>query len=70
MSVAAEDNTGMARIEYSLNRNNGSFTAYEGPIAVGDQAVTIYVRAIDAAGNVSGVVTEKFLPSKAQGGKR
>ncbi|WP_281350582.1 hypothetical protein [Arthrobacter zhaoguopingii] len=40
------------------------------PITIGDQAVTVYVRAVEAAGNVSGVVTEKFLPSKAQGGKR
>ncbi|WP_281406915.1 hypothetical protein [Arthrobacter zhaoguopingii] len=40
------------------------------PITIGDQAVTAYVRAVDAAGTVSGVVTEKFLSSKAQGGKR
>lgn len=70
MVVDADDETGISRIEYSVNRNNGSFTEYEGPIAIGDRAATVYVRAIDAAGNVSGVVKEKVLPTRAQGGKR
>ncbi|MBG6225041.1 hypothetical protein IWX63_001606 [Arthrobacter sp. CAN_A2] len=70
MRVDASDDTGLSRIEYSLNRNSGSFETYVGPIAIGDRAATVYVRAVDAAGNVSAVVSEKFLPSKAKGGKR
>ncbi|WP_434995717.1 alpha/beta hydrolase-fold protein [Arthrobacter sp. Ld5] len=68
--VEASDDTGVSRIEYSLNRRDGSFETYTGPIPVGDRAVTVQVRAVDTSGNVSGVVSEKFLPSKAKGGRR
>lgn len=69
VSLSAADASGLSRLEYSL-RAKGPFTEYVAPIVLGKGASTVYVRAVDAAGNASAVTEEKFLPPKAKGGKR
>ena len=54
VTVTATDDVGVTSVEYRLGAD-GAWTAYTGPVAVGDAAVTVFFRASDAAGNVSTV---------------
>ena len=54
VTVAATDDVGVTSVEYRIGAS-GEWTAYTGPVAVGDAAVTVFFRASDAAGNVSTV---------------
>ena len=54
VTVVATDDVGVVSVEYRLGAD-GAWTAYTGPVAVGDAAVTVFFRATDAAGNVSTV---------------
>jgi len=66
VTLSATDDSGIASLEYSLNRANGTFTAYDGPIAIGDRAVTVYFRAVDVAGNTGEVEKVRYLPARAR----
>jgi enterochelin esterase-like enzyme len=67
VTLSGEDDLALARLEYAVNRNDGAFQTYTGPITVPDRAVTLRVRAVDVAGNASEVETVKVLPSRARG---
>jgi len=66
VTLSATDDSGIASLEYSLNRANGTFTAYDGPIAIGNRAVTVYFRAVDVAGNTGEVEKVRYLPARAR----
>ena len=66
VTLSATDDSGIGRLEYSLNRANGTFTAYDGPIEIGDRAVTLYFRAVDVAGNTGAVEKVRYLPARAR----
>jgi enterochelin esterase-like enzyme len=70
VSVRAQDGTGIARVEYALNRADGTFRPYTGPIEVGNRAVTVRARAVDVAGNVSDVTVLKVRPAQAKASGR
>ncbi|WP_245612603.1 alpha/beta hydrolase-fold protein, partial [Actinotalea ferrariae] len=67
VTLAGDDDLALARLEYAVNRNDGTFELYTGPITLRDRAATLRVRAVDAAGNVSAVQTVKVMPSRAGG---
>jgi enterochelin esterase-like enzyme len=67
VTLTGDDDLALARLEYAVNRNDGTFEAYTGPITVPDRAVTLRLRAVDVAGNVSDVETVKVMPSRARG---
>ena len=48
---ASDSGVGVKSIETRIG-SNGTWTAYSGPVAVGDQATTVYYRATDKLGNV------------------
>ena len=53
--TATDDDSGVATTEYKLGAS-GDWTSYTGPVTVeGTDAVTVYFRATDVAGNVSAV---------------
>lgn len=66
VTISATDDAGIGSLEYSLNRANGSFASYDGPIAIGERAVTVYFRAVDVAGNTGKVEKVRYLPTKAR----
>ena len=66
MTISATDDSGIGSLEYSLNRANGTFESYDGPIAIGERAVTVYFRAVDVAGNTGKVEMAKYRPAKAR----
>ncbi|WP_298458840.1 OmpL47-type beta-barrel domain-containing protein [uncultured Cellulomonas sp.] len=49
--TATDAGSGVASVQYRLG--DGEWTAYTGPVTVGDDAVTVHARATDAVGNVS-----------------
>ncbi|WP_225755547.1 esterase family protein [Actinotalea sp. Marseille-Q4924] len=67
VTLTGEDDLALAELEFAVNRNDGTFEPYTGPLGVPDRAATIRVRAVDVAGNVSEVQTVKVQPSRARG---
>lgn len=65
VTLAGGDDLALARVEYAVNRNDGRFTTYTGPITLPDRAVTLRVRAVDVAGNVSAVQSVRVAPPRA-----
>ncbi|WP_188484613.1 alpha/beta hydrolase-fold protein [Cellulomonas carbonis] len=63
VTLDVDDDSGIARVEYALNRNDGRYTTWTGPVEVGHRAVTVRVRVVDVAGNVT-EVAERFLPPR------
>lgn len=66
VTLSATDDSGIGSLEYSLNRADGTFTVYDGPIAIGDRAVTVYFRAVDVAGNTGEVEKVRYLPARSR----
>lgn len=63
ITLETQDDTGIARVEYALNRADGRYTDYTGPVRVGHRAVTVRVRVVDVAGNVTEAV-ERVRPPR------
>jgi hypothetical protein len=54
----ADNNSGIARIEYSIN--GGPFTTYSTPFEIAEGKVSVAYRAVDVAGHVTGTKSMAF----------